>query len=114
VWTRFRIDGRDLEWLVSDGPPRELHVRSVDGRFEVRASIRDGVFVTSDGSVPPSVIDAPVVVGQEFPLGSPASEWPYHVGGLGFELAEGGFIHTELVRSLLGRWAHRRRHRSPK
>jgi hypothetical protein len=108
------MDGRDLEWAVSDGPQRELHVRSVDGRFEVRAGIRDGVFTTLDGSVPPSVIEGPVVIGEEFPLGSPAADWPFRVGGPGFELAEEGRIHTELVRSLLGRWAHRRRHRSPK
>jgi hypothetical protein len=111
---RFRMDGRDLEWAVTDGPPRELHVRSVDGRFAVRAGIRDGVYATLDGSVPPSVIEGPVVIGEEWPLGSPASEWPHGVGGLGFELAENGRVHTELVRSLLGRWAHRRRHRSPK
>jgi hypothetical protein len=112
VWTGFRMDGRDLEWEVTGTAPRYLHIRSRDGRFAVRATILDDVFARDNGRIVLSLISTPVVVGAEFPLGRPAGEWPFQLGGDGFEVARYGLIHTELVRSLIGRWAHRRRHRS--
>jgi hypothetical protein len=101
-----------LEWRVSDGSPRVLDIRSVDGRFAVQAAVLDDAYAREQGHIVLSIIDRPVVLGEEFPLGRPRSEWPHQVGGDGAEFARYGIIHTELVRSLLGRWAHRRRHRS--
>jgi hypothetical protein len=112
VWTTFRMDGRDLQWRVSDSSPRVLEIRSVDGKFAVQAVVRDDAYARDRGKIVHSVIEGLVILGDEFPPGRPRAEWPYALGGGGAELARYGIIHTELVRSLLGRWAHRRRHRS--
>jgi hypothetical protein len=105
------MDGRDLEWEVGETPPRYLRIRCGDGRFEMQAMILDDVFARVNGRITLSLIAEPVVLGTEFPLGHPASEWPFQLSGKGFEVAKDGIIHTELVRSLIGRWAHRRRYR---
>jgi hypothetical protein len=106
------MDGRELEWQVSDGSPRRLEIRSLDGRFVVQALVRDDAYARERGKIVLSVIDGLVILGEEFPLGRPRAEWPYSLDGTVAELARYGIIHTDLVRSLLGRWAHRRRHRS--
>jgi hypothetical protein len=111
MWISFRLDGRDMEWTVTDTPTRYLCVRSRDGHFEVRAMILDNVFAKSSGKVVLSLIEKPVVIGTEFPLGSTVTGVPFELVGRGFELAKHGIIHTELVRSLVGRWCHRRRYR---
>lgn len=113
MWIPFRMHGRDLEWQVSDTPSRQLHVRSRDGRFELRATILDDVFARDNGRIGLSLIANPVVVGIEFPLGCPLPESRFQFSNKSFEVAKYGIIHTELVRSLIGRWTNRRRHRLP-
>ena len=111
MWTPFRMDGRDLEWRVSGDAPRRLDIRSLDGKFAVRAWVLDDAFALYQGKVVLSVIANPTILGEEFPPGCPSDRWPHQLGGRGVEFARHGIIHTELVRSLLGRWTHRRRHR---
>lgn len=113
-WTPFRMEGRELEWQVTDVPQgnlRYLHIRSRDGRFKMRATVLDDVFALVKGRIGLSIIEYPLVLGDEFPLGQQWSECPYHLSGNKFEVAMYGIIHTELVRSLIGRWTHRRRYR---
>jgi hypothetical protein len=77
----------------------------------MQATILDDVFARDKGRIVLSLIANPVVLGTEFPLGCPSSESPFELPDQGFEVAKYGIIHTELVRSLVGRWAHRRRYR---
>jgi hypothetical protein len=112
MWIPFRINGRDLEWQLSEGPTRYLHVRSRCGGYHVQSTILDDVFARTNGRISASVVSAPLVIGPEFPLGSSVPCAQFQMEG-GFELAPYGIIHTELVRSLVGRWSFRRRYRRP-
>jgi hypothetical protein len=113
MWIPFRIDGRDMEWHLSERPTRYLHVRSRCGGYHVQSAIRDDVFARTNGRISASVVGAPLVIGPEFPLGSRIPHAPFQMEG-GFELAPYGIIHTELVQSLSGRWNSRRRYRRPR
>jgi hypothetical protein len=101
-----------MEWQLSEGPgpTRRLRVRSRCGGYNVESIIRDDVFAPINGRISASVVCAPLVIGPEFPPGSSAPGVPFQMEG-GFEMAKGGIIHTELVRSLICRWALRRRYR---
>lgn len=77
----------------------------------MRATVLDDVFARDNGRIVLSAIAEPVVLGSEFPLGCPAPASPFVLSGRWFEVAKYGIIHTELVRSLVGRWSHRRRYR---
>ncbi len=113
MWIPFRIDGRDMEWHLSEGPARHLYVRSHCGDYHVQSAIRDDAFARANGRIIASLVGAPLVIGPEFPLGSRSAHTPFQMEG-GFELAPYGIIHTELVRSLVGRWSFRRRYRRPR
>jgi hypothetical protein len=86
MWIPFRIDGRDMEWHLSEGPTRYFHVRSRCGGYHVQSTILDDVFARTNGRISASVVGAPLVIGPEFPLGSRipcpqfqmegASSWP--------------------------------------
>lgn len=110
MWIPFRIDGREMEWQLSEEPSRYLHVRSRRGSYHVQAAILDDAFARTNGRIVASVVCAPLVIGPEFPLGSRIPNTPFQMEG-GAELAPYGIIHTELVRSLVGRWSFRRRYR---
>src|SRR5262249_51220148 len=111
MWFPLKIDGRGLEWHVQDGPNRYLHIRSLDGDYRVQSTILDDVFARDEkGRVVLSAVGAPLVIGPEFPFGHLNADVPFSLEG-GFEFAPYGIIHTELVRSFVGRWACRRRYR---
>jgi hypothetical protein len=113
MWIPFRINGRDLEWQLIEGRTRYLQVRSLCGGYHVQSMILDDVFARTNGQVSGSLVGAPLIIGPEFPLGSSTSCVQFQMEG-GFELAPYGIIHTELVRSLVGRWGSRRRYRRPR
>jgi hypothetical protein len=109
MWVPFRMHNRDMEWAVEPGLHRRLLVRSRDGHFRTQSLILDDVWAGHKG-VTDSMVCAPLILGDEFPLGCPipAGKIELHEG---FEVARYGIIHTEFVRSLVERWAHRRRYR---
>src|SRR6187397_445005 len=109
MWHIFRINGRELEWSVKacGAGTRRLFVRSPTGAFFVQATVLDDVFGTVKGKCVRSLVGTPMILGSEFPLGSPASVPPPELAEA-FEIAEYGIIHTEFVRSLVERWGHRR------
>jgi hypothetical protein len=114
---------RELEWQVTEGSPRHLHVRSLDGKFSVRAKVTDeyttaGLYGQASATYrrfwegnPMAVITNIEVLGVEFPLGCEYAKAGFTVGGRGISLARYGIIHTELVRSCIEQWSHRRRFR---
>lgn len=108
MWTSFRLNGRDLEWCVTDGPSRRLLIRSRAGDFSVQSMILDNALGKVGGESPRSVVGPPMILGTEFPLGCRAPEPPIAFKEV-FEIAEYGIIHTEFVRSLIDRWTHRGR-----
>ncbi len=110
LWIAFRVDGRDLEWCVEPGPPRRLHVRSRTGDYHVRAEIGDDAFGKIHGRPTASWVRPPLVIGSEYPLGHLDPDAPFQLGGPGAELVPYAIIHTELVRSLVGRWVSRKRY----
>jgi hypothetical protein len=117
---------RDLEWQVTETKPRYLHVRSLDGKFSIRALVMSeytsfdwykNEWYTERYSWegdPMSVIKDVEVLGVEFPLGCEYSKAGFLVGGTGQRMARYGIIHTELVRSCVEQWSNRRRFRDKK
>jgi len=112
TWHRFRIDHRDFEWAVMDGSPRRLEVRSAVGEYRVVCSIMDNPPHDVRNYIARSFVLAPTILGSEFPRGAHLEAVPVSLDG-GFEVAEHGLIHTEFVRSLLGRWENRSRYKWP-
>ena len=112
MWNTFRINGRELEWCVVPGGARtrRLFVRSLTGEFYVQSMILDDAFAKPKGYLVASLVGTPLILGKEFPLGTPAPVPPPELAEA-FEIAEYGIIHTEFVRSLVERWAHRSRYR---
>ncbi len=112
MWHRFKTDGREFEWQLIEGRSRRLDVRSVSGDYHVQCQIQDNQLVDSPNQIARSWILAPTIVGAEFPRGSRLLTVPVSLDG-SFEIAEHGIIHTEFVRSLLGRWENRTRYKWP-
>lgn len=112
TWHHFRADGRDFEWAAMDGQPRRLEVRSVTGNYRVVCAIVDNQPHDMRNQIARSFVLAPTILGTEFPRGSRLEAVPVSLDG-GFEVAEHGLIHTEFVRSLLGRWENRSRYKWP-
>ena len=111
MWIPFRLDGRNLEWqVVADGSDRCLQIRSTDGAFEVHSRVNDNLYYKPNGKLEASAVYPPQLIGREFPPGCPIAEGTYPFSGTGFEIAKYGMIHTDFVRSLIGRWTYRRRY----
>ncbi len=133
MWIPFRMHRRDMEWQVTEAPPQDhfprpqyLHVRSIDEKFSIRAMVVSEYTgfdwyknewhthrYSLDGD-PMSFIQNVEVLGIEFPLGCEYSKAGFLVGGGGHMSARYGIIHTELVRSCVEQWSHRRRFRDKK
>lgn len=112
MWQRFKYNQREFEWAVTKQPSRCLLVRSVDGNFHVQCLIHDNVNPDPARQIDRSWVLAPTIIGTEFPLGQVLPNVPVSLDGA-FEVAEHGVIHTELVRSLIGRWENRSRYKLP-
>lgn len=113
MWHRFKLNQREFEWTITDKPSRCLYVRSIDGDYHVQSLIHENenpISVTQDNS---SLILAPTILGNEFPLGEQLPKVPISLEGA-FEIVKHGIIHTDLVRSLMGRWENRSRYKLPK
>jgi hypothetical protein len=112
AWHQFKIDRREFQWAVSDEQPRRLRVRSTTGDYHVVCAVLDRPRGDERDPIARSMVLAPTILGLEFPRGSRLKTVPVSLDG-GFELAEHGLIHTEFVRSLLGRWENRSRYKWP-
>jgi hypothetical protein len=112
TWHRFKIDGREFEWAVTDVRPRRLEVRSTTGDYHVACHIRDDQKGDERNQIARSWVLAPTILGREFPRGARLEAVPVSLDG-GFEIAEHGLIHTEFIRALLGRWENRSRYKWP-
>lgn len=110
TWQRFRIDGREFEWSVSEGRPRRLEVRSASGEYHVACHVLDNDKGDERNEIARSKVLAPTILGREFPRGSRLDAVPVSLDG-SCETAKHGLIHTEFVRSLLGRWESRSRYK---
>jgi len=111
TWIPFRLNNRALEWGITESP-RYLHVRSADGRFAIRSRIIDDAYTIRAGENAVSIVTTPNVLGAEFPLGEEYSKAGFRLGGDGAIFAMYGIIHTDLVRSCIERWSHRKQFRN--
>ena len=107
MWHRFRYHGREYEWTITR--LRRLHVRSVGGDYYVRCIILDYDAAGHPNHDTFSLIFAPTIIGSEFPIGKQLPDPPRDLGNHA-EYVKHGIVHTELVRSLLGRWENRSRY----
>jgi hypothetical protein len=97
MWIPFRIKGREMEWATLPGKPNgRLVVRSRTGNYAVEATLENclwgGLWLRS-----------PRLLGNEFPLGQRAPDPPPVFYDLRVE-----YLHTELIRSFVERWAYRK------
>ena len=120
----FRHHRRTFHWTLTDGGASEyddstqrlLDIESDDGHVKLQCRIIDFRLPSDFWSRPGqartwSIVLPPNILGIEFPVGTIHGRDHYSLDG-GHERVPHGIIHSDLVRSLLDRWAFRRRYRA--